>query len=133
MSSSGGCAEFILESSIARYGTLGDKWSAIHVWRLHLRLTTPMHCRSFTRKPVDHVDDQDIILTNLQTNKHVSRRVNWLSIVAFYLQCVSKRFLETLRLNVKRTTSTMETSVSRNACSNVRVKSMPSAMTNIYL
>lgn len=74
MSSSGRSAEFILEGGVARYRALSDQRCAVHMRRLNLRLATPVHRRSFTRNPINHVHYQDIVLANLTTKETFGMR-----------------------------------------------------------
>ena len=75
MRSSGGGAEFVLESGVARYRALSDQRGSVHVRCLQLALTPPMYRRGFTWKPVDHVHHEDVVLAYLCT-KHNSKNIS---------------------------------------------------------
>lgn len=62
-----GRPEFVLERRVTGNGALGDLGDSVHEGGLLLGLTSPVNGDAGTWDAVDHVDDQDVILTYLNS------------------------------------------------------------------
>lgn len=65
MSTGGGSSELVLESRVARNGTLRNHGTAVHKWGFVVRLSSPVDVQGVAWNFIDYINDQYIILTHL--------------------------------------------------------------------